>query len=385
MPGRSVYMIPLNITMEKRSGVTVLSNVFIDNYMKDANDAQIKIYLYLLRMAYDNLPTDISEIADKFNHTEKDVIRALKYWENMDLISVVCGKEGQVTGVILNEIKGRADTDKAFDDTTTRFECVMETSEETAENSVEYSSDNTETDNYPVISKVSRDYKKEKDEYSIEDIKKLKDEPQVSMLINAGSAYIGRPLNPSEIRTVLYIYDRLGFSVDLASFLMEFCIDQGQPSFDYMEQIAVNWYEEGVTDVEKARLLIKKGDKDTRTVMNIFGRTGNVTVKELEYIRRWKSEYGMSMDLISEACERTVLRTDKNRFGYTDRILEDWKEKNVHTLSDVARVDKEFEDSKKTRVKKPDNLKKAAGFEQREMGKTDYDALEKALLKKKRI
>mgnify|MGYP000110404848 FL=1 len=61
--------------------VTVVSNFFIDEYMKDANDAQIKVYLYLLRMMTAGLTTSVSDIADKFNHTEKDVLRALKYWE----------------------------------------------------------------------------------------------------------------------------------------------------------------------------------------------------------------------------------------------------------------------------------------------------------------
>ena len=37
------------IYREDVPGVTLLSNSFIDNYMKDANDAQLKIYLYLLR------------------------------------------------------------------------------------------------------------------------------------------------------------------------------------------------------------------------------------------------------------------------------------------------------------------------------------------------
>ena len=68
---------------------TVLSNKFIDEYMKDANDAQIKVYLYLLRMMGANRSTSVSEIADKFNHTEKDVMRALKYWEKMQLLSLM--------------------------------------------------------------------------------------------------------------------------------------------------------------------------------------------------------------------------------------------------------------------------------------------------------
>ena len=32
------------------SDSTMVSNLFIDEYMKSANDAQIKVYLYLLRM-----------------------------------------------------------------------------------------------------------------------------------------------------------------------------------------------------------------------------------------------------------------------------------------------------------------------------------------------
>ena len=68
--------------------VTVVSNFFIDEYMKDANDAQIKVYLYLLRMMTAGLTTSVSDIADKFNHTEKDVLRALKYWEKAGLLSL---------------------------------------------------------------------------------------------------------------------------------------------------------------------------------------------------------------------------------------------------------------------------------------------------------
>lgn len=63
---------------------TAISNYFIDRYMKDANDAQLKVYLYLLRMVHANMSFGVSDIADKFNHTEKDVLRALRYWEKQN-------------------------------------------------------------------------------------------------------------------------------------------------------------------------------------------------------------------------------------------------------------------------------------------------------------
>ena len=58
---------------------TVLSNVFIDEYLKDANDAQLKVYLFLVRRLQAGDPVSISDMADRFNHTEKDILRALCY------------------------------------------------------------------------------------------------------------------------------------------------------------------------------------------------------------------------------------------------------------------------------------------------------------------
>jgi hypothetical protein len=54
---------------ENDRGSTPISNLFIDQYMKDANDAQLKVYLYLLRMMNAGRPTSISDMADQFNHT----------------------------------------------------------------------------------------------------------------------------------------------------------------------------------------------------------------------------------------------------------------------------------------------------------------------------
>lgn len=42
---------------------TVLSNVFIDEYLKDANDAQLKVYLFLVRRLQAGDPVSISDMA----------------------------------------------------------------------------------------------------------------------------------------------------------------------------------------------------------------------------------------------------------------------------------------------------------------------------------
>ncbi len=71
------------VSIQSNNGedVTSISNYFIDKYMVEANEAQIKIYLFLLRMMSSDLPTSIPALADLFNYTEADVHRALQYWD----------------------------------------------------------------------------------------------------------------------------------------------------------------------------------------------------------------------------------------------------------------------------------------------------------------
>ncbi|MBR3643595.1 MAG: DNA replication protein DnaD, partial [Parasporobacterium sp.] len=92
------------------SGATILSNRFIDIYMGNANDAQIKIYLYLLRCIGGNMPVSVSIIADFFNYTEKDVLRALKYWEKQRLLKLTFSESKQLTEIQLLPIQSIAST-----------------------------------------------------------------------------------------------------------------------------------------------------------------------------------------------------------------------------------------------------------------------------------
>ena len=78
-----------DITLHKDNGnsTTEIPNRFIDEYMTNANGEFVKIYLYLLRcMNSPDCSFSISRTADRFDHTEKDIRRALKYWEKMNLL-----------------------------------------------------------------------------------------------------------------------------------------------------------------------------------------------------------------------------------------------------------------------------------------------------------
>ena len=79
----------ITLQNSRNAEVTVLTNNFIDNYMPGANGEFVKVYIYLLRLLSDtSVPFSLEQMADHFFCTERDIIRALKYWEKEKLLTL---------------------------------------------------------------------------------------------------------------------------------------------------------------------------------------------------------------------------------------------------------------------------------------------------------
>ena len=77
----------LTLTNYVQGTTTVLENEFIDRYMPTANGEYVKVYLLILRHLSNASGTlSISAMADLLDCTEKDVLRALKYWKKEGLL-----------------------------------------------------------------------------------------------------------------------------------------------------------------------------------------------------------------------------------------------------------------------------------------------------------
>ena len=342
-------MSQFKIYQDNYADATIVSNLFIDEYMKEANDAQLKIDLYLLRMMSAHLPTSISDIADKFNHTEKDVMRALKYWEKNRLLSLEYDEGRNLSSIRLLDVNPKAGSD------------VVSLA--------------------PVVSLVEKKPEApkpayEKPGYTLDQLRDFKNNEETSQLLFVAEQYIGKPLSASEIKTILFFSDRLGFSSDLIDYLIQYCVEKGKKDFRYIEKVAVSWAEEGITTPKQASRAVKKYDKTVYDILKALGRTGTPTKAEADYAIKWTKQYGFSTDIILEACERTVLATDKHRFEYADSILTSWYKGNVHHKADIKLMDDAFI-RRKSVAKTPAS---ASQFNQFMHTDYDFDALEKELL-----
>lgn len=351
----------LKIYKDNYTEATAVSNIFIDEYMKDANDAQLKIYLYLIRMMNANLPTSVSDIADKFNHTEKDVLRALKYWEKHRLLSLEFDESKNLIGIHLldlNKAQGAAG-EKPF----APIVALM-------------SAPSVSEAAMPKHTERAMDNPYEKPAYTLDQLKEFKSNEETSQLLFIVEQYIGKTLSPSEIKTIFFIQDRLRFSMDLTDYLVQYCVERGKKDFRYIEKVAISWAQAKVTTPKEAQKYAYRYDRTVYNIMNALGKTNAPTKKEVEYINRWTKDFGYEMDVIDAACERTVLSTDKHRFEYADRILSSWYQANVHHKSDIAKADELFRRSKA--IAQPKTA--ANKFNQFKQNNYDFDALEKELL-----
>ncbi len=349
---------------------TVVSNLFIDEYMKDANDAQLKVYFYLLRMLNADQAISVSGIADKFNHTEKDVIRALKYWEKQQILDLDFDENKALVGIHLRDLSAQA--------TPASQHNVLLTSgpvqaQNTAGNSIISAAvaqpvQTAPQETTPVYTKPA---------YSLDQLREFKEREETSQLLFIAEAYIGKPLTPSEIKTILFFTDVLHFSDDLIDYLLQYCVERGKKDFKYIEKVAINWAEEGITTPKQAQKFSTRYDKNVYSIMNSLGRSTSPTAKELEFINRWTREYGFSTDIILEACERSSLATDRHRFEYAEGILSSWKNAGIHHKADIQQADATYQKKKAT---KPAPAASSNRFTQFAQNSYDFAALEKEIL-----
>lgn len=378
--------------------VTILSNRFIDNFMPRANGEFVKVYIYLLR-AVSSSPSSFSleHMADRLFCTERDIFRALKYWEGEKILSLTYTTDRQLSGITLLEpfadaghMESSASSENIFSTAGTSSSPVSAQMAAgisqpvaltgSAPKNVSLSSSNSAVSGGTSSElSTSADYIRS---LTPDHISELKQNEEVSQLLYIAEQYLAKTLTPTEMQKIFFFYDELHMSADLIEYLVEYCVSRGRKSMRYIETVALAWTRDGVTTVEMARDASSRFSKDYYTILKAMGISGrNPVENEISYIDTWRKTYGFDLELIQEACSRTVLSTGQPSFQYADKILSGWKKKNVHTLEDVRLLDAEH---KKRQLEKAVSRKRQPAaqsqsnnrfnnFHQRDYDFTEYE------------
>lgn len=372
------------------NGVTIISNIFIDYYMPRANGEFVKIYLYLLRsLQSGDTARDLAAVADVFDCTESDVLRTLRYWENQKLV-VLAGTDTQTSIDFLQPMVPDTVQNTLAEQAITQISPATSTNTVTSGSPSTAGASVTPARNAPQTGTQPSQTTGNKKTMSADRLKELREQEDVRQILFLAESYLGTTLSRTVTDELLYIYEELHFSVDLFDYLIEYCVSKGSKDIHYIKKVAFSWHEAGIDTVTRAKQETTTYHRNYFSILKAFGISNrNPIQSEIHMIDHWMKDYGFTMDILTEACSRTVASTGKANFRYADRILSGWKDKGVRHLTDIQALDtlhrqlqsdrqeqKQRQEQKGVRPSGSGN--RFNNFQQRNY---DYDQLENQLLK----
>lgn len=337
----------LTLKNKFQTNATLLPNDFIDNYMIDANGEFVKVYLFLLRHLDDPCSSlTLTTIADCLNNTEKDILRAFRYWEKKGLLRAERDAEGRITALELQKmsLSGREASPAVPNDR--GISSDVPAAGQTAMNAEQdtLTSGHAEGEDMHSAGQAALSAAAAHTVAKAVPIDSFRAQKEIKSLLFIAEQYLGKTLTHTEMETITYFYDTLHMSADLIEYLIESCVENGHKSMHYIRKVAFSWVEEGIETVSQAKEQSALYNKNCYTVLNAFGiKNRGPAASELTYIKKWAEEYAFSPDIIEEACRRTITATHQPSFEYADSILTKWHDKNIRHLKEVSALDEEYQ------------------------------------------
>lgn len=293
---------------------TLVSNTFLEEYMPEAEPLFCVIYLYILKLSYENNQIGTEEIADKFQVLESDVIKALKYWDKKGIIKYIKKDDEEIIDFSTIDIK-------------------------------------------PNKKQIKSQLQPKYTEGEISDL--YDNKTDIKEIFEFCEKILGKPLNSPERNLFISLYEWYGLNKDLIRLLVEYCVSIGKTNMRYIETVAINWCEKGIDTVEKAEENLILFKKDYRKIMSSCGQGSRQPLDtEINFMNKWLKEYGFKTEIICLACERAVMNIGQPKFSYIDSILTSWKENNIFTLEDIKKSDENFTNNKTPKEVKQVTAKK---------------------------
>ena len=419
-----------SFNLHNNSGVsyTQISNIFIDEYMPSANGTYVKVYITLIRMLTGgSILASLEAIADVLEIMEADVVRALTYWEKQGLLAIrrdsstgaiadvymtspksstasninICfSTNNSLTDAIKTEpVKADAFNAGAINAGTANTGAINAgtanagainagtantgafTASAVNANAINADISNADTNK---TDKLANTINTNTVKASNKSNGNNSNPEEFKWLVNIVEQYMEHPLSPSDVELVDYIYNTLHFSTDLILYLYEYCVGKNKTNVKYIQTVAINWANDGIETVERAKQNNAGYDTEYIEIMRAFGFNKTPAPIQKQYIDSWLS-LGFSIDMIKEAANRTLLKIYEPNFNYANGIIERWFAHNVKTTEDLKKIDELHSASvAKAATVAPAHSKKPVNsfnsYEQRSYSKQDYSVLEKQLL-----
>ena len=165
-------------------------------------------------------------------------------------------------------------------------------------------------------------------------------------LVQEAQNSLGKIMSPDELLRLYGIYDALRIPPEVILQLITHCITESRgrgggrmPSMRQIEKEAYIWEREGIFSLDRAEKYLKvlemrkSARGEIKKALQIWDRELSETEKH--YVDGW-IDMGFDSGAIGIAYDRTVVMTGRLVWGYMDKIMKSWHDKNLHTPQEIS-------------------------------------------------
>lgn len=160
--------------------------------------------------------------------------------------------------------------------------------------------------------------------------------------IVAAERILGRTLSDRDVRDIQDWITTYEYDMDMVVTICKEGINQGVSRMSYLNQIALQWFEEGVRTPEEAEAAAQRHRKAAgkhKVIVQYLGLKRQLTGAEQALLDKWTSDWGFGNEVIMRACDQAT--GAKNPLQYVNRVLESWRDHGVKNVADVDQLQNE--------------------------------------------
>ncbi len=265
---------------------TEISDLFFTEYFTQANGDYIKVYLYLNFISKYNKEIKLNDLSKKLALPISTLQDAIKYWENLDLITK------KSAGYIVNNLQ-EIELHKLYSPKTS------------------LSKDDIE--------------KNSKNQYRAKAIETI------------NSTFFQGIMTPSWYNDIDLWFKKYSFDEQVMYSLFKYCFDRSALHRNYVQTVADAWSKNNVKTYSDLESYYEKQEKLSAIKKSISSKlrlSRPLTQFEEAYIEKWTVDFNYSLDVIDIALKKTTSKSNPS-FDYINKIITDWNEHKLKTPEEI--------------------------------------------------
>ena len=307
-----------SLTIGEWNSVFAVPSSVVDRYIKLAGGNALKLLLYLLRHSSKEFSED--KLKTELGFTEAGELEdAALFWIQRGIIQYSNEKEGKLTAADEKPLKSKdsaAEEDKeSIPASRPEDVYVQQTLQDIPKPEKPARVTPANVDSREIASRINTD-------------------PEIKMLFTEAERIYGRQLRQRDNQTIIALVDHYGLTAGVALMLLSYCFKVDKTAPNYIQSAAAGWAEEGIDTIEKADakiLLLERQNGFEQRLREALDLNAGLTPQQKKYITIWTDEWKFSEELIILACRNTIDQIGKWNVKYTNKILEDWKQRGIST------------------------------------------------------